>query len=395
MKLAKSIFIYAIGIIGIYLYIFNPVYLPFRSMGLVKCLYPLILLYVFGEYRRSFLRFRSISKLYLGAIFICMFSALLNAPETIYTRFVNYIEFFLLPPIFATILLKYDIKLPFIVFSAALLASFISLYAFLTPSFLQLLRSVQPVAESVNDYTLSVREFGFSSELYSGFGWSLGLITVYMLYNIKNYSLFLVTLPLIFFAILINSRSGFLAVIIGLVVYLLFNRKISTLTTIAAIAVLLLLVVKYVSLEWINEGTMAFITDFFNQLSDFIKGNRDNTSFAVYKGYQFVLPDNIFEWVFGRGFRLMGNKYGVATSDIGYLNDLAIGGIFYVFFVYLVFWKLFRLIKVKWFFIATITIFMVLNIKGSALETNGLSRILILIVFYETLSKGMIKKVTV
>lgn len=320
-----------------------------------------------------------------------MFSALLNAPETIYTRLVNYVELFLLPPLIVAILLKHDIKLPFTVFGAALLASFTSLYAFLHPSFLQLLRSVQPVAESVNDYTLSVREFGFSSELYSGFGWSLGLITVYLLYNVKKYSPFIVALPFIFFAILINSRSGFLAVIIGLVVYVIFNRKFSTLTIIAAIAILLLLIVNYVSLEWINEGTMTFITDFFEQISEFLIGNRDNTSFEVYKGYQFVLPDNLFEWLFGRGFRLMGNEYGVPSSDIGYLNDLAIGGIFYVLFVYLAFWKLFRLIKVKWFFLATIAIFMVLNIKGSVFETNGLSRIFILIVFYETLSSGKIE----
>lgn len=387
MKFIKNAFLYILSIISIYLFTFNPVYLPFSSMGLIKCFYPLLLLFLFsGEYRHAYKRFMSISNLYLVAIAFCLFSTIISTSNSIYTRAVNFIEIFLLPVLFASFFLKHNLKLPSIIGWTATLASLISLFAFLNPAFLQILRSVQPIAESVDDYTLLVREFGFSSELYSGFGWSLGFITVYLLLNLKKESYFVFVFPLIFFAILINSRSGGLAVIIGIVVYVLFNRSYYAIIGISAFILLFFIIINYVNLEWINEGTMTFIGDFFNQLANIFKGNSENTYLAAYTGYQFVLPDNIIEWIFGRGFRLMGNKYGVASSDIGYLNDLAIGGIFYVLFVYRAYWKFFNLIKVRWFFIASVAIFIVLNIKGSALETNGLSRIFALIVFYETLS---------
>ena len=385
MNIVKNTFIYLLAIFSIYLFAFNPVYLPLSSFGLVKCFYPLLLLFLLAEYRQSLKKFSKISRLYLIAVACCAIGAIMSSSNSVYTRSVNFIEIFLIPVIIAHLFLRFKIKLPFVILGAATLASFISLYAYLNSSFLFFLRSVQPVAESINDYTLSVRDFGFSSELYSVYGWSLGFITVYLLLHLKKYSFFVLALPLIFFAILINSRSGGLAVIIGFVVYALFNRKFSALASISFISIFLIFVIKNLDLGWINDGTMTFITDFFDQLSNILKGDRDNTYIGIYTGYQFVLPDNLFEWIFGRGFSLMGNKYGVASSDVGYLNDLAIGGLLYVLFVYKAYWKLFKLINVRWFYIASVTIFVVLNIKGCALDTNGLSRIFALVVFYESL----------
>lgn len=385
MNLFKTLPSYVVCIICIYIFAFNPVFLPFGEMGLVKLLYPLLLFCIGVEYRKELQNFKKIYILYFAAIFVTIFGGLISSSNIFYTRCVNLIEIFFIPIILAKSFHKHSIKLPMVVFCVAVLASGISLLAYLNPYVLLYLRSVQPVANSVNDYTLSVREFGFSSELYSGYGWALGFITAYMLLKIKDYSYFLIALPIIFFAILINSRSGAIAVLIGFSFYALLNRKVSSFLSVISIAFLFIYFVNHVDLGWINEGTMTFITDFFDQLSNIFKGDHDNTYIGVYTGYQFVLPDTFSEWIIGRGFSLMGNNYGVASSDVGYLNDLAIGGIIYIALVYTSYYRLFKLINVKWFYVASIVIFLILNIKGNVLETNCLSRLFALIVFYEAL----------
>lgn len=385
MSLLKQIPIYFISIIVIYLFAFNPIYLPFTGVGLIKMLYPFLLLYVFGgaEYRKNFRLLWPITILYFTALLYSSFLSLLHDTDILYTRLVNFIEVYLMPISIATLFVKQNIKLPTVVFAVAAIASIITFIAFINPDFLSLLRNVQPIFEKANEWTLVMREYGFSSELYSGYGWGLGFVVVYYLRYFKEYRYYIVLLPVIAFAILVNARSGFVAVMIGIVIYTVFARKLSSIFTNGIIVIGFIYLISYLDLSWINEGSMKFITDFFEQMSSLLTGKGDETYMDTYMGRQFVLPENLFQWIFGRGFSLMGNTFGIRSSDVGYLNDLAVGGLIYVGLVYTSFYRMIKLIHVRWFFVATLAVVAAINVKGQCMETSSLSRMVALVCFYE------------
>lgn len=383
MNIAKNIFKYIFSVFIIYLFIFNPVILPIGHFGLLKLLYPLLVLYIAKKNcRRQFFQFWDIFKLYIWAIVCCSLVAIFVNPGTIYTRIVNFIEIFMLPVCIVYLFKKYNVKLHLVIFLTASVASIISFYAYINPSFLITIRSIQPILEKANELMLETREYGLSSELYSGFGWALGFIVVYMIKYIKKYSVFFIFFPLIAFAILINARSGFVCIFIGAVVYALYEHKISIFFQLLIISSMFIYIVMNMDLSWINDSTLLFITDFFEQIKFVFTGEGD-TYLDTYYNYHMIFPDNLFQLFLGRGFSLMGNDFGVKRSDVGYLNDLAVGGILYIVLVYTCFYKLFKLVGKNWFFYAILLIVAAINIKGQCLDTCGFSRIISLICIYE------------
>lgn len=369
-------------IIILYLYILNPVFLPIANIGLVKLTYIFLLFYTIKEYRKVLLLFKPVLMLFAVLLIYSFIIALIGDDiSNIYNQLVVYIELVLLPIVLSLFMIKSGIKLSKQLLLLSILASLISLFAFLDSDLLQFLRTVQP-DKNFTDDILATRSFGFSSELEHAYSWSLGLIIVYYLNYLNMYRWYLLFIPIIIFSILINARSGFIVFIVGLIVYLFFNINRKNIFRIITCFFIVSFIVKFSDFTWINDNTYNFIADFFIQLQNIFDGRIDDTYVSIYTGRMFILPDNSFQWIFGRGKRLIWGISGVGNSDVGYLNDLALGGIIYMVILYATFIKVLSYIKPVWFYCALLFIVFILNIKGPFFETNACTRAIMLIVFY-------------
>lgn len=389
MQNVRIYLIYIIVIGAIYLMAFNPVFLPVAPIGLVKLTYAFLFLFLTAKYQKLLKIIYPSILIYIILIVYSLFIAI-NGGEgvgTIYTHIVDFIELFLLPMSLAVFLVDHKIPLPRCLFIVASLASLITISAFINPTFLQILRSSQPESPDVvsGAVNLAVRNFGFGSELSSGYGWVLGVILVYFAHSFRANWWFIFLTPLVCFAILVNARSGLVATMLGLVVFGIYSGGVRNLIRLLCVLSILIVIIAHIDFSFIGEGTALFIADFFLQLGDVFTGNAEDTYVGMYTGDQFILPENLFQWLFGRGKNLFHGIFGVGASDVGFLNDLALGGITYVLLLYSSFYKVFKSVTTKWLFVAFLLMAVALNVKGLFFHTNGCLRIMMLIALYEYL----------
>ena len=145
-------------------------------------------------------------------------------------------------------------------------------------------------------------------------------------------------LPLIGVSILLNGRFGLILVVITVLLLLIANFRIINIWknikylcygTIMIIA--LLLVVDKLSPEtsnWLMIG--------FNEVTSLIFQGEKKGNISQLMGNHLQFPNGI-KLIFGQGHRIFG-EYGKTSgyhpSDIGYVNDLFLGGVVYVLILY-------------------------------------------------------------
>ncbi len=391
MKIIRAVILYAITVLVVYLLAFNPILLPIAgSLGLVKLTYVFLLLLGWRRYRVVLNKFSAIIAIYV-ILLLYSFFVDINGNQNfavVYTQLVDFIELCVLPMVIAAFLVYQNISFPRILFIVATIASLVTFYAFIDSSFLQNLRSIQPEPWELSE-SLDIRGFGLSSELSSAYGWVLGVTLVYFAKYFRSNIWFACSILLVILAILVNARSGFVAAMIGISVYGVFGEDLRNVLKLTCLIALLLVVVANIDLSFINEGTYEFIEKFFDQIESIIAGNIDDTYLHTYANEQYVLPETIFQWLFGRGQRLFYGVENVGYSDVGYFNDLSLGGVVYLGVLYTFFYKVFKLTHPKWLFFAWILIAATLNIKGMFFHTNGCIRIMVLVSFYEYLTLKM------
>ena len=137
-------------------------------------------------------------------------------------------------------------------------------------------------------------------------------------------------------AALLNGRTGLLLGIIGglllIAFYFVRFKKVNVFSLIVIITVLFG-VVRFVSL---NNHVNNFIVSLFRELYLFFFMNDATGTVEYLTESHFFLPDGI-DFVFGKGFRIYGSdaaKHGMAATDIGYSNDMFMGGIVYCILLY-------------------------------------------------------------
>ena len=134
-----------------------------------------------------------------------------------------------------------------------------------------------------------------------------------------------------------------------------------------------------------NEETRAWVSDFLLQMEAIkeygIEGSREAD---VLFGQMFVFPETLSQWVFGRGFNLFRNEMGVDASDVGFIQQLNYGGVFFVLIILLfVGYAFIRLIKSnnKLFGFFFLVVFLILNIKCSYVFNSGAFRIMMFLYY--------------
>ena len=114
-----------------------------------------------------------------------------------------------------------------------------------------------------------------------------------------------------------------------------------------------------------------------------------------------TFPTGVVHWLFGYGFRLYGTQamiHGYASSDIGYINDLFMGGLLYVVLLYA---SIFFFIYVTGYrnrgsrilIVPYTMMLLIANYKGEAMRSGLiLTAILALIYLFSTSGESKIER---
>ncbi|WP_424475222.1 hypothetical protein [Oceanobacillus kimchii] len=227
--------------------------------------------------------------------------------------------------------------------SAGAIQSLIALAALLFPSFKNLLIEVMIINtgstaffnENSYSYAYTYRYYGFSATLLDTFGYGTGIIAIISVFLAFKYNLgYLILFPICVIAPFLNSRTGLLVILVGLILLLpvLFKRfsllriiKVFILTIFAIITSVIL----YNILTKISPNTVHWVIDGFESIFNFVRGesyDRYSTADNLFSDDFWSLPPDLF-FVFGAGHTVYGIKELGFHSDVGYINLLWLGGI--------------------------------------------------------------------
>lgn len=255
--------------------------------------------------------------------------------------------------------------------------------------------------------------YGFDAEKYIGFlnrryfGLSYNLVTYTPVVQgccfilglqlaLNRKSSYYLMLPFILFSAIINSRSSFVIIGIGMVLLLLYNfRKVVVLRFITAFIILILFFNQIlIKIKEIAPATYSWMTNGINGIYLFLGGHGRTDYFVSLTNWTSKLPKGI-EFILGIGeMTILGNRYNVAT-DIGYINYLWMGGIIFLFLINWIFikmiWKIYKKEKdrnIRLFLICIIISIIVFNIKMPALLLDEFTILILSICIYFNFSNS-------
>ena len=240
----------------------------------------------------------------------------------------------------------------------------------------------------------SYRLFGFSTGLTFIMPVIQSVIAVLSIFcsNIKHKRRYILYSLFLLLSAIINARVSIVVFGIGIIFFILFAKtKISKkLFTCAFLAILGLTFVFVVLpfVEKVSPSTYQWFISGTEEIQSFASRDISGGYFAyVFNPDRYVLPNGSKGLLFGTGHNIMGGYelYGV-YSDIGFINDIWLGGIIYVLFLYLFITfmalKLFKYSKeplIKFFSLFMIGCYIVLNFKGIIFSMNGLTNLLVIV----------------
>lgn len=387
-------------IIYTFLYVYCPPILPIYFLHILAA-YSLFSLIVFHRikylklildtYMLSYVGLLSLATLYL----LCI---LLSTQNSVLILF-QYIYIMIEIPICIVYLCSYFIKHKYTVYDivnilliVGTIQGIIAMLSFFIPPFKEVITNY--MAKNVISDSLSVDVlFAMSEHRLNGFSSTLtyampivqsllALISLYLALN-KNYR-YIFLLPILIFSALINARNSFIVFLYGLILLIIMSKK-NTKTTmkISASAIVMIFITPLLMQVISNSSELAFawISIGFDEIVSFFQG--ENTGYFDIMMTNFIsLPDGL-ELVFGTGHRIFGLAIG--GSDIGYINDLWLGGVWFASIIYFSFLSYYikaykngdRLVRfIILMFIAT---FFTMNIKGIIVSNNEFINISVLL----------------
>ena len=261
-------------------------------------------------------------------------------------------------------------------FRLAALQGIISLIMLIIPSTKDIALRLYYLGGEENYFISAMRIFGLSSDytfftpIYHGFLISIGVyLSLFKKLNLFKY------LPFILVAVVLNGRTG-LILATGLSTFVFLAYTISNSSKLydslkVIVIVFLSLIIIINILETINPRTYAWIYSSFEELYYLLFRNEATGTFSTLDT-MFLLPTGV-SLLFGEGFRLYGNTKGLIHSDIGFVNDLFLGGILYTSILYtaqLIFFSKLSFVHKKYDRVILFSIFLatwlVSNYKGES-----------------------------
>jgi hypothetical protein len=290
-----------------------------------------------------------------------------------YTHLVWFMECFIIP--FFFVFFFKDIfqnrSWESIVVNIGLLASLVTLFLILNPKINFYIRDsvIRDFLINISDPRTQSRGFTISENSTFGYGIIQGLLLAICLISIKRNYLYVIPVFFLFVSILFNARIGFASVIIGILL-LLFRRKAKILN-VFILGVVLCMGYFFLFRSNFSKNHLTSLQwgfNFFDDTIKFITGNEQHHSnYSILFHKMIFFPHNIFNIIVGEGRIVF---YASKNSDIGYINQIFIGGIVYLFlllsFLFYMFLRNLKTTSNRLFTFLFFLTLIVVNIKGNA-----------------------------
>jgi hypothetical protein len=175
------------------------------------------------------------------------------------------------------------------------------------------------------------------------------LAIVALIYSILKSYKYLVYIPFLLIAILLNGRTGLLIFVLGSLValLLLFLRGKSWVKLINyCILTILIIITGLYSIKHLAPNTFNWIMSGFDDTINLFLNDQLEGNYEALLSTMLYWPEGL-STLWGEGHRVFGNigiSFGFVPSDIGYVNDMFMGGIIYIGLLYL---PIFRFLFLK------------------------------------------------
>lgn len=241
-----------------------------------------------------------------------------------------------------------------------------------------------------NLWTVERRYWGFANNMFDTFGYGTGIIAglpFFLAYKGDYFKLLF--FPILFLVPFVNSRTGLIMIMLGgiscLPLYIRYLKKnivklcILLMMMFLVIAVVIFVIGKFypITSKWVEQGLQGLFGAF--------SGNASDSVGKLLQKDKWYLPDG-WNFMVGTGHNIY-QAAGYGHSDVGYINDIWLGGLIGAILLYLPFINLFYNVweskrdnRYMAFFLAAG--FFCFNIKGQVVAYNTGLCVTLLISFF-------------
>jgi len=223
------------------------------------------------------------------------------------------------------------------------------------------------------------RLFGVSQSMLFGIGIFQAFMASLSFYFAIRFSFkYLLFVPVLFFSAIINVRTSLIVFTINalltVITFLVHSRGKQLVKVITAVTIIVVFAFVLSSVFSASEDiTISWVSRALEETTAFLRGTSTGTYAALET--MFLFPDK-YTAMFGSGTTPFGVKYEGHSSDIGYINDLHLGGIFYTITLYLSFFVLLlgsvrgSTVEARTTVLLMVTTMLLVNVKGPAFRVN-------------------------
>ena len=381
---------------GLFCLLYNPAIFRFNLMHLVGAL---SILYLLLRFERTVQMVRSVA---IGGVWLAAFIwlvyllliILMNSEDLVSVAVPIYFAFEIIPfGMSVRIVLEdhgWDVE-DFInmVIAVAVIQGILAAAAFISPE-VQNFFVQKCLDHGYGEVIIELakhRFYGFSAGLTFDMPILQTVVAMLVLYPMGKQTLVrYIIAALLFVSGIINARNALIIAIIGFFVMIVLSKlsiKQKVLCCIALLVLLLLIMIIGIPvLASISPETYEWVITGGKEILDFVSGEKATSGYFSYitDPDKYRLPGGVIEVLFGVGHRTMGmtERYGYG-SDIGYVNDLWLGGIVYMIPLYLFFALLMIKLwknennRVSFIGMLYLVMYPFVNIKGIAASANAFS----------------------
>lgn len=399
---------YLILILLAYFYIYNPI-LRVAGFGLIKIILALGLLYIvaIGATRNVINLYRkeiTFTLLLSGYMFISTFYPNGDGEGYLasYRHVVWALEGFIIPYYIIHGFGQYlrnQTDLNRLVVIVSTIAALISLFLILNPDINMAMRQ-NIIVDGLDDYDVyrlnHFRGFSFADGSSMAYGVVQGMIIIICIFMMKQSYLYAIPPAFIMVSIMFNARTGYVPIIIGIMIYVFKgSRKYRTIIALAIVGYIGYYVASTTDILSNYTTTIEWTKNFFKYTSEFIRGDQlysDNTYKGLLDGL--VIPEKLSSLFIGEGRDIF---RGVSTigyrSDIGYIVQIHKGGLIYLLIMLMFLQEMYhryvrssddRTLVLMFFFTL-----LIVNVKGDAFfSPSAYSRLFTLYYVYSIISRN-------
>lgn len=189
-----------------------------------------------------------------------------------------------------------------------------------------------------NVFISAMRIFGISGDytFFTPIFHGMMIIIAIYLVLFEKQKKFLFYIPFLVLSTILNGRTGLLIAVIGILLvslwFLVSKIEKIFITTLLMVTSFLIIYFLIILVSKLSPETYNWLISSFNDVKSLlIEGDKVGTISVL--SSMVIFPEG-WGLLLGEGFRLYRNNNGIIHSDIGYINDLFMGGIVYTSILY-------------------------------------------------------------